>query len=482
MKFAIIGSGIGGLGLAALLGKEGHNVILIEKNKEFGGRARKYKEKGFIFDLGPSWYMMPEVFENFFSLFNKKSSDFYKLYKLETHYKIFFKDDAITIKSNLEDNLKEFERIEKGSGKRLLSFLEKSKVIYEKAMNDLVYLDYEDLKQIIKPKILLNILKLNLFKSFHNEVKDYFKNDKLQKTLEFTTVFLGGSPFNTPAFYTLISHTDFNLKIWHPENGMSSVSESLIKLCKEYNVKLINNEEIKKVHLNNDKIIFVEGKNKYYADAFICNADMVFFDKLLQEKYRVKKNWENAVLSPSAFNIYLGINKKLDIEHHNFYFETNWEKHFEDVYKNPKWPLSPSYYVHMPTKTDKTMAPKNCESLYFLVPVAPGLNDNEREKFAEKIINHFEKVTKQSIKKNIVVKRIFSHRDFIKEYNSYKGTAFGLAHTLMQTAIFRPKNKGRLDNLWYVGQYTNPGIGVPTSLISSIITFNSIKKWIKNKK
>ncbi|MEM4397216.1 MAG: phytoene desaturase family protein [Candidatus Woesearchaeota archaeon] len=484
MKIIVIGSGIGGLGVSALLAKNGFEVLVIEKNKNFGGRARALKEKGFTFDLGPSWYMMPDVFENYFSLFGKKSCDFYKLYQLKTHYKIFFENDIISVKSDLKENIREFERFEKNSGKKLLKYLEKSKYIYEKAMKDLVYLDYENLRDIIKPEVILELFKLNLFKSFHDEVKGYFKNDKLQKTLEFTTVFLGGSPFNTPAFYTLISHTDFNLKIWHPEGGMNKVSEALFNLCKEYNVKFVFNEEIKKVNIVDNKINSIEGKKRYYADAFICNADMIFFDSLLPKEFKVKKNWDKCVLSPSAFNIYIGINKKLRyVEHHNFYFESSWEKHFEDVYKNPKWPKNPSYYVHIPSITDKTMAPKNCESLYFLVPVAPGLEEKNFDKnmFADKIIEHFEKVSNQKIKENIVIKKIFSHNDFIREYNSYKGTAFGLAHTLMQTAILRPKNKGKLNNLWYVGQYTNPGIGVPTSLISSIITYNSINRWKKKK-
>lgn len=487
MRVIVIGSGIGGLGVSALLAKDGHEVIVIEKNKEPGGRARSYYEKGFYFDLGPSWYMMPEVFEKYFSLFNKKTEDFYNLYKLKNHYKIFLKNSFITISSDLNKNLIEFEKFEKGSSKKLLKYLEKAKYIYEKSMKKLVYLDYENLSDFLKPDIILDLFKLNLFKSFHQEVSQYFKNENLQKILEFTTVFLGGSPYNTPAFYTLISHTDFNLKIWHPEGGMNKVSNALYKLCQDYNVKFVFNEEINKININNDnlktnKIISVEGKNKYRGDIFICNADMIFFDTILPEKYKIKKDWSNSVISPSAFNIYIGIKKKLkNLEHHNFYFETNWKDHFNDVYKTPKWPYNPSYYVHIPTITDPSMAPKNSESIYFLVPVAPGLNDSKREVFAEKIINHFEKVTKQDIKKYIVVKKIYSHVDFINDYNSYKGTAFGLAHTLNQTAIFRPKNKGKLKNLWYVGQYTNPGIGVPTSLISSQITYNNINKYLVKK-
>jgi phytoene desaturase len=484
-KVVVVGGGVAGLATAALLSKDGYKVTVLEKNPFWGGRASVYEEDGFIFDKGPSWYMMPEVFDHYFSLFGKKTEDFYQLKKLEVHYKVFLDDNkCYTIYDNLEKNIALFESIEKGGGEKLRKILDQAKFLYEKAMNDLVRLDYSSSSQILNLSIIRFLFVSKLFKSLHKEIAKYFKNKDLQKILEFNTVFLGGSPYNTPAFYLLIAHADFNLGVYYPIGGMYKVVEALLKLCQDNNVTLINNQPVIGYRFENNKIIAVKtSTTEYPTDIVVFTGDYHFNEtKLLPQKLQTYNQsfWGKKTLSPSAFIIYLGIEKKIkDAEHHNLYFNQSWEDGFKSIYQKRKWPENPSYYVHIPTKTDPGMAPKGCESLMFLVPVAPGLDDNDdlRERFSKKIIEHFESLIGEKISESIKVKKIFAHRDFIDQYNAYQGSAFGLAHTLLQTAIFRPKNKSKkVKNLYYAGQYTNPGIGVPPCLISAQITVNLINK------
>lgn len=486
----VIGGGIGGLASAALLAKDGYQVTLIEKNSIVGGRARFLKLRDFYFDMGPSWYMMPEVFENFFKIFNKKTSDFYQLKKLKTHYRVFFEDgEIIDIYSDIKKNLETFKKYEKDGDEKLKKILQKSKFIYEKSMSQLVFSDYKNIFEIIKPEILISLFKFNLFQSLHNYVKKIITNKKLQKILEYTTVFLGGSPYNTPAFYQLVAHADFNLGIYYPKGGIYQIIEALKKLCQEYKVKIITNQSVKKLFFQNKKIIAVETnkKNKYFGDIFIVNADYPFFEtNLIPKEYQTyKKNyWQKKVFSPSAFLIYFGIKDELkNSDHHNLYFTEDWSKHFDNVYLTKKIPENPSFYYHIPSKTDPNMAPKNHHSVMILVPMPPGLylNKIQTENFYKKIIKKFADLNNiKNIEEKIIVKKIFQAKDFLNDYNAYNGSAFGIAHTLFQTALFRPRNYSKkINNLFYVGHHTNPGVGMPPVLISAQIVYNLIKKYEK---
>ncbi len=481
----VVGAGISGLAIAALLAKDGHNVTVLEKNSFIGGRASYFSQDGYFFDKGPSWYMMPEVFDNYFALFGKKTSDYYTLKKLQTHYKVFFDSKkTYSITANLKANAKRFEQTEKGAGDKFAQYLAESKFLYEEAMENLVMLDYTSFTQLLNLQVLRHLFRMKLFTNLHSYVAQYFSNKDLQKIIEFTTVFLGGSPYNTPAFYSLVAHADFNLGIYYPMHGMHEVVRALTGLCRSLGVTIRTNHEVSKIIASDQHITQVVANSKSFnSDVVISSMDYRNFEvSILPEQYQTypKKYWENKTLSPGAFIIYLGINKKLKrIEHHNLYFHNSWEDHFTKVFDNKEWPENPSYYVHMPSKTDPSVAPPGCEALMFLVPVAPGLDDTQKTRtiFGNKIIAHFESITGERISPFIKVKRIFAHQDFIREYRAFSGSAFGLAHTLLQTAIFRPKNKSKkLNNLYYVGQYTNPGVGVPICLLSAQITRNLIHR------
>lgn len=484
-KVIVIGGGIGGLSTAALLAKDGYQVTILEKNKMLGGRGRKYVENGYTFDMGPSWYMMPDVFASYFKLLGKNINDYLDLKKLPIHYKVFYDNGhTYTINENLEDVRLQFERVEEGAGKNLTKYLEKSENLYQLATDKMVFFDYKSLWPLVNPSLLFKLPVRSLLTSFHKDVSYYFKNPELQKIIEFTTVFLGGSPYNTPAFYELISHTDFNQGIFYPQGGIFKVIEALERVCLEFGVQIKTSSEVKKIVVENGLVKQVVSEEGIHdADLVVCNADYQFAEtKLLEKKWQTHSNnyWNKKTLSPSGLILYLGLDKKFPkLEHHNLYFNDSWEQGFEAVYKEPSWPDNPSYYVHVPSRTDDSVAPENHETMMVLIPVAAGLNDSDeiRENKANDVIKHLEGIVGEPIKPHIKLMRIYSHRDFTSDYNSFKGCAFGLAHTLDQTAIFRPKNfSKKVKNLYFVGQYTNPGVGMPTTLISSQIVVNLIKK------
>lgn len=484
----IIGSGFGGLSIAALLAKEGHKVKIIEKNEQPGGRASVLKENGFTFDMGPSWYLMPDVFEKFFNEFGKKPKDYLELKRLEPAYRVFFsKDDVVDVSSDLDKNKALFENMEVGGSKKLSEYLEKSEYQYDIAMKDFIYKDYKHFTDFIKPKLIVEGTKLHMFDKLDHYAKRYFSSDNIRKILEYTIVFLGGSPYDSPALYSLMSHVDFNLGVWFPiGGGIGQLVEAMVKIAKENKVDFEFNNPVKKIIVKDGKITGVETeKGIYDADIVVANADYPYVEtNLLDEKYVSydEKYWNKKKIAPSAFLMYLGLNKKLkSLTHHNLYFDSSWDRHFDDIFHNPKWPENPSYYVSVTSKTDKSVAPKDCENVFILVPVAPDLDDTDelRKKYSEKILKHLENLTGESIIDSIIFKKIFTHRDFSERYNAFKGTALGLAHTLRQTAVFRPSHTSKkVKNLYYTGHYNHPGIGVPMVIISSQILAEEINKKI----
>ena len=487
-KIIVIGSGISGLATAAYLKKEGNEVIILEKNRFLGGRASFLKKKGFVFDKGPSWYMMPEVFENFFKDFSKKTTDYYQLVRLPVNYRVFFPDgDVIDITENKNVNFKAFKKKEKDGDKKLKKFLKESEFLYELSMKKLVYFDYDDgFWELLKFDIIKNFFKLGLFTTLNSKLKKSFSSQKLQQILSFTSVFLGGSPYNTPAFYSLVAHADFNLGIYYPMGGINKVIDALVNLNQQLGTSIKLDTTIVRAKVNEKCIIsLIDNKGKEYkGDIFVCASDMNYFqEKVVPRNYQsiTPHKWRKMVSSPSAFLIYLGLSKKLrNVSHHNLYFSPNWKKGFDEVFEIGNYPENPSYYFHVPSVTDKSIAPKGKEVVAILVPIAPNLKDNDKikEKFYEKIINHFEGLVGEKIKDKIEFRKFFSVNEFKKEYLSFKGSAFGLAHTLSQTAIFRPPNKDRkINNLYYTGQFTNPGVGMPPALISAKIVLELVKKY-----
>ncbi|MEO0573019.1 MAG: phytoene desaturase family protein [Bacteroidota bacterium] len=485
-KVIIIGSGFSSLSSACYLAKAGFSVSVFEKNDTLGGRARQLVKNGFTFDIGPSWYWMPDIFENFFSDFGKSTSDYYQLDKLDPAYKIFFSDDVITIGDCMDKICEEFERIEAGSSKDLRAFISKAQENYNIAINKIV------LKPGISPLELVTkdtILRVDqFFKTISQEVRRKFKNPKLVSTLEFPVLFLGAKPNKTPSFYSFMNFADFGLGTWHPKGGMYQIILAMESLARELGVHFYTSSPVDKIEVSKDRVTGIISKGeRRHADIVISGADYHHSETLLDKKYRqyTENYWHKKTYAPSSLLFYVGFDKKLkNIEHHNLFFDTDFDLHAEEIYDHPKWPSQPLFYANFPSKTDCEMAPKGNEAGFFLIPIAPGLEDTQslRDQYFDIIIDRFEKRTQQRVRKDILFRESFCVNDFVEQYNSFKGNAYGMANTLSQTAFLRPNLKSsKVQNLYFTGQLTVPGPGVPPSLISGkLVSGLAIKKHLKN--
>ena len=471
-KISIIGSGFSSLSAACYLAQAGHHVTIFEKNSSVGGRARQLKKDGFTFDIGPSWYWMPDVFNRFFADFGKKTSDYYKIDKLDPAYKIFFDDDIITIGDSMNKICDEFDRIEKGSGIKLKKFIKKAQDNYGIAVNKILYNapGNSPLELVSKD----TIIRLDqFFKTVSHEVRKNFSNPKLISTLEFPSLFLGAKPSKTPSFFSFMNFADFGLGTWHPRGGMYEIIKAMEALAIELGVIIHTNHSVKKIVVENNSVTGLVSKNIYTkSDIVLSGADYHHSETLLDSKYRQHSAayWDKKVFAPSSLLFYIGIDKKIkNAEHHNLFFDADFEKHAEEIYDDPKWPSHPLFYANIPSKTDPSMAPNGCDALFILMPIAANIEDTTeiRSYYLQKIIRRFEEKTGQAIQNNIVFKESFCVKDFKSEYNSYKGNAYGMAMTLPQIAFLRPKLKSyKVDKLYFTGQLTVPGPGVPPSLIS----------------
>jgi len=482
----IIGSGFSALSASCYLAKAGYNVTVLEKNDTLGGRARQYKKDGFTFDIGPSWYWMPDVFERFFADFRKKPSDYYILDKLNPGYEVYFgENSSLKISEHLEDIYKMFEEEEKGSAKHLKSFLDSAKSNYDTAIKDLVY------KPGVSPLELINTTTIarvtQFFSTIRTQVRKNIKSNKLIQILEFPVLFLGAKPSNTPAFYNFMNYADFGLGTWHPRGGMYKVIEGMVSLATSLGVTFELNSNVEKIitdKKNNVSGLLVNGKN-IVTNLVLSGADYHHTETLLDEKLKQysEKYWYKKTFAPSSLLFYVGFDKKIEnVSHHTLFFDTDFDAHAKEIYDNPQWPTDPLFYANFTSMTDITSAPDGKEAGFFLIPLAPGIEDTEelREKYFHKIIDRFEKLTNQEIKKSVIFKKSFCVNDFKEEYNSYKGNAYGMANTLLQTAFLRPKIKSsKVNNLYFTGQLTVPGPGVPPALISGKIASELI---IKNQK
>ncbi len=486
-NICVIGSGFAGLSAATHLIEKGNNVYILEKNSTNGGRARKFNSKGFTFDMGPSWYWMPDVIKTYFKTFEKEVNNYFDLIRIDPSYKIFFSNNKkINIPANYEKLKELFEKLEEGSSEKLDIYLSQAKYKYEIGINSLVHKPSKSITEFFNYDILKGIFKMDIFNSMHSHIRKYFQHEFLIKLLEFPILFLGATSKTSPALYSLMNYADIKLGTWYPKGGIYKLVEAMVSLAKERGVKIYNNEEVVEFNYKNNAISHViTTKKTYDADYVICGADYHHIDQnILIKKYRnySPSYWVKKTMTPSALIFYLGINKKLkNIKHHCLFFDKDFNNHSKEIYNTPRWPSDPLFYASFSSKTDPETAPKNHENMVLLIPIASGLEDNKliRNKYFELIISRFEKITRQSIKNNIIYKRSYAIRDFKKDYNSFKGNAYGLANTLFQTAIFKPsiRNK-KLKNLFFCGQLTVPGPGVPPAIISGGVVAKEVKKEI----
>lgn len=485
IKACVIGAGFSGLSIATKLAHEGHDVLLLEKNEQTGGRARRFSDQGFTFDMGPSWYWMPDVFEKYFEAFGKSVSDYYELDRLDPSYKVIFdKDDVMDIPAEMSEIEKLFEYYEKGSSLRLREFLSQAAYKYEVGINDLVYKPSRSLTEFIDPRLLYGVIKMDVFQSMSKHIRKFFSHPKLIQLMEFPVLFLGALPENTPALYSLMNYADMSLGTWYPKGGMYKIVEGMTALAVEKGVDIKVNHEVKSFKYQDNNIShIVTSQGEYEADVVIASADYNFVDRyILEEQFSnySKKYWDERVMAPSCLIYYLGIDKKLEnLDHHNLFFDTDFTKHAAEIYTTKEWPENPLFYVSVVSKTDTESAPEGMENVFVLIPVATGLEDSDeiREKYYDMVMGRLESLTGQTIKDQVIYKRSYAASDFVSDYHAFKGNAYGLANTLKQTAILKPalKNK-KLKNLYYTGQLTVPGPGVPPSIISGQVVAKEVIK------
>ncbi len=521
-KAIIIGSGLAGLSAASFMAKAGWRVTVLEKHATPGGRARQLLAEGFTFDMGPSWYWMPDVFEKYFNHFGKKVSDYYELIRLDPSYRVYWKDGPMDIPANYDELKQLFESMEPGSAAMLDKFLTEAAYKYQVGINKLVYKPGRSVTEFMDWEMVKGLFKLDVLTSMSKHIARHFKHPKLQQLIGFPVLFLGALPQDTPALYSLMNYADIRLGTWFPKAGMYSIVQAMYSLAQELGVEFLFNHNITQIEVTNgvakqvvaqlttdhrrpttDYLSYHDDHltphsqlpipntqyplphtQTFQADVIIGGADYHFIENhLLPPGYQTytDRYWNKRAMAPSCLLYYVGINKKLkNILHHSLFFDVDFDIHSKEIYTFPQWPTEPLFYVSATSVTDASLAPDGYENLFFLIPVAAGLEgDTEelREKYFEKIVNRFERQTGESIKNNIVYKKSFSVSDFVGEYNSFKGNAYGLANTLKQTAIFKPGIRSKkVKNLFYTGQLTVPGPGVPPSLISGQVVAKEILK------
>lgn len=485
MKTVIVGAGFGGLSAAALLAQQGVDVEVVEKNEQVGGRAGVYREGGFSFDMGPSWYLMPDVYEKFFAAFGKRPADLYPLKRLDPAYRVFFGDgDTVDIRADLTQDYALFDSFEEGGGKKLEAYLDSARDIYDLSINEFLYRDYRSIFDFLSGRLILQGSRLHLFESLDTFVRRHFESDHARKIVQYSIGFLGGSPRNTPSFYHIMSHIDMTMGVWYPAGGMRAVVEAIAPLARSHGAEIALDEPVTRIETAGKTATgVVTPTGRRDADVVLVNADYAHAElDLLGPAHRTyqEKYWHSRVLAPSAFVVYLGLDRRVPgLAHHTLFLDRDWEAGFDRIFdpKKAAWPENPSYYVNVPSKTDPTAAPAGGEALFILVPLAPGLEDTPalRENLYARILDDLEARLGEDLRDAVVVKRIFALDDFAERYNAYRGTALGLSHTLLQTALWRPAHQSRrVENLYYTGQYTHPGIGVPMTLISSTIVAQEI--------
>jgi phytoene desaturase len=479
----IIGSGFAGLAAASYLAQAGCDVTVLEKNDQPGGRARQFQAQGFTFDMGPSWYWMPEVFEQFFQHFGKSTRDYYELVRLDPSYEIYFgAGDTLPIPAQRAELAAMFERLEPGSSERLTHFLDEAAYKYRVGMGEFVQKPSHSILEFADLRILTSLFRLQMFQSLSSHVRKLFHNEKLIKLLEFPVLFLGATPQKTPALYSLMNHADLSLGTWYPLGGMHRVIEGMVSLAKELGVEIKTSQEVIGATVQDGKLRSVQTADATYtADVFVNGADYHHFEqKILPAEARryTERYWDKRTMAPSSLLFYLGVDKKLPgLHHHTLFFDEDFEQHAHDIYEEPRWPEKPLFYVCAPSVTDPSVAPAGQENLFVLVPLAPDLEDTPelRERYFQIVMDRFERLTGHTVRDHLVYRRDYAHRDFKADYHAYKGNAYGLANTLLQTAFLKPKlRSNRLDNLFYTGQLTVPGPGVPPSLISGQVVAGEV--------
>ncbi len=484
-RVLVIGAGFAGLAAATSLADKGYDVTILEKNTSPGGRARVFQAEGFTFDMGPSWYWMPDVFDTYFARFGKKTQDYYELVRLDPSYTVVFGGhEAVHLPAGVDKLEALFERLEPGSGPKLRTFLKQASYKYDVGINRFVWKPSRSITEFLSLKLLYDVTRLDVFQSFATHVRKFFRNPRLLEIMEFPILFLGATPENTPAMYSLMNYAEMVGGTWYPMGGMHEIVRAMVRLAEEKGVKILLNQTVQKIDISKQTARrVVTDQGIFETDVVVAGADYNHVETaLVDSAYRNYDDayWQSRVMAPSSLLFYLGVSKRVPrLQHHTLFFDEDFKRHAQEIYETPRWPSKPLFYVSAPSKTDPSVAPAGCENLFLLIPVAPDLTDDEatRERYFTLIMDRLEAYVGEDIRNHLMYKRSYAHRDFIQDYNAFRGNAYGVSNTLKQTALLKPslKNK-RVINLFYTGQLTVPGPGVPPSLISGLVVGVEVAK------
>jgi phytoene desaturase len=486
-KIAVIGGGFSGMSAAAYMAAAGHEVHLLERHDRPGGRARQFAEKGYVFDMGPSWYWMPDVFERFFADLGHEIGDFYDLRLLDPSFEMVFADEALCVPETFPELCDLFESVEEGSAYRLLAFLREAKNKYRIAMDRLAYMPGISMREFINVDLLKGLTRLQVFSSFSKHVRKYFSHKKLVTLMEFPVLFLGAMPQEMPALYSLMNYAALKLGTWYPMGGFGKVVEAVKTVAESKGATFHFNCPVERIITKGSRAVGIAtSKGNIICDAVVASADYHHVETHLlhpSERNYSESYWSRKTFAPSCLIFYVGVAKKLQsLQHHTLFFEEDLFEHSNEIYRHPQWPTRPLFYVGCPSRTDSTVAPPGHENLFLLMPIATGLPDDAvlRERYFDIMVSRLEKHLGSPLKAYIDYKRSYCVNDFMADYHAYKGNAYGLANTLAQTALLKPgiRNK-KIRNLFYAGQLTVPGPGVPPALISGKIAALQLLRYLK---
>ena len=472
----VIGAGFAGLSAASYLARDGARVTVVERHDGPGGRARRFDAEGFTFDMGPSWYWMPDVFEAYFRDFGTSVAEQYELVRLDPSYRVVFgAGDAVDVPARRAELYALFERIEPGSGPRLERFLEEAEYKYRVGMSEFVQrpghsvLDFADLR------VARAALRLHMLKDMGSYVDGLFRDDRLRQILKFPVLFLGATPQNTPALYSLMNYADLVLGTWYPLGGMHEMVRAMEGIARGLGVAFRYGTDVEEVVVERGRAAGVRvAGGTIRADAVVGAADYHHVEQRLvppAHRQYTEDYWDRRTMAPSSLLYYLGLGKRLPgLKHHTLFFDRPFERHAHEIYTAPRWPTDPLFYVCAPSVTDRSVAPEGCENLFVLVPTAPDLGGDTAElraRYFAMVMERLEGHLGAPVREHIVYQRTYAEREFKADYNAFKGNAYGLANTLRQTAFLKPKMRStKLRGMYYAGQLTTPGPGVPPSLIS----------------
>jgi phytoene desaturase len=474
---------------ACYLQQQHYHVTVYEKNSMPGGRARQFSQNGFVFDMGPSWYWMPDVFESFFNDFGKSASDYYTLERLDPSYSIYFKQEKISLPASIGALQALFEELEPGSGARLLVYLRDAAEKYQVGMHRFAGKASLHLSEFMSRDILSLLYKLQPFRNMQQHVNRYFKHPMIRKIMQFPVIFLGAMPDRIPAMYSLMNYADTVLGTWYPLGGMYEVIKGVYSLARELGVKFCFNSDVEGIDVigGRARVLHCNGE-KEATDLVIGAGDYHHMEQLLSPEHRQysMQYWGKKEMAPSCLLYFLGIDKRLPLDHHTLFFDTSFDKHAQSLYDDPQWPEEPLFYVCAPSVTDASVAPAGCENLFILIPVASGLEGDGpelRQQYLDGVLERLEKRTGTSIKENIIFQKHYALQDFKTDYHAFRGNAYGLANTLKQTAFGKPRMRSsKVENLFFCGQLTVPGPGLPPAFLSGRTAATEAVKYMKANK